>query len=69
MKVRLLGDRHPDTALTMYNLAVLLYERGGGMDEARNLATLALESLRVTLPDDHPHVTACLTFVSSAAAS
>jgi len=48
-----IGDRHPDTLVSMNNLALLLLDQGK-LDEAGVLLRETLEARRATLGDRHP---------------
>ena len=48
-----LGDRHPDTLSSIFNMGWLLKEMGQ-LEEARPLFEEALHALRETLGDSHP---------------
>jgi len=55
LKEKILGADHPDTALTVNNLGVLLQSLGRN-DEARELFTRALQVFEARLDAEHPHV-------------
>jgi tetratricopeptide (TPR) repeat protein len=58
LKRRALGPRHPDTAVTLNNLAITC-KRAGALSRAATLAAEALEILEETLPADHPRLAVC----------
>lgn len=58
LKRQALGSRHPDTALTLHNLAVAL-DRSGDLAGASVAAGEALAVLRATLGPGHPRLIAC----------
>lgn len=53
VKEKILGADHPDTALTMNNLGVIVQKQGRSQ-EARALFELALGHLEARLGTDHP---------------
>lgn len=57
MKEKLLGNGHPDTALTQHNLADFLAEEGR-TQEALALSAAAVRTFESLLPEDHPKVMA-----------
>ncbi|MCA9514535.1 MAG: tetratricopeptide repeat protein [Myxococcales bacterium] len=56
LKARTLGAAHPDHALTLHNLAVLIADTRPG--EARKLAADAARVLSAAFGPEHPHVVA-----------
>ncbi|KAG8840626.1 hypothetical protein FRB91_005872 [Serendipita sp. 411] len=58
------GERHPDTALAMYNLVRTLYGRGR-LEEAENLALEVVAVLEEILEPDHPHLILVMNSLSS----
>ncbi|MGI2909795.1 tetratricopeptide repeat protein, partial [Tolypothrix sp. VBCCA 56010] len=52
---RLLGEEHPDVAMSYNNLA-LLYESQGRYSEAEPLYQKALQLYQRLLGEEHPHV-------------
>jgi len=58
LKEKILGPDHPDTAMTLNNLAVLFQSRGD-LEQASSLFRRALDILETTLDPDHPKVAAC----------
>jgi tetratricopeptide (TPR) repeat protein len=58
IKEKLLGNDHPDTALTLHNLAVLCADLGRP-GEAESLYCRALTTFTAVLGPDHPHARTC----------
>ena len=58
VKQQILGDGHPDVAMTLNNLAVLL-KATGKLAEAESLYARSLAIFRRALGEDHPKVAAC----------
>jgi tetratricopeptide (TPR) repeat protein len=56
-KIAALGEQHPDIAVTLHNLGVLLLDTGRA-DEGRALLDRAESLLTKSFPDDHPRVQA-----------
>ena len=54
MKRRILGDEHPETLLSINNMAKMLHEQGR-MTEAEPLFREALTGLRQALGSRHPN--------------
>ncbi|MBV8729445.1 MAG: tetratricopeptide repeat protein, partial [Acidobacteriia bacterium] len=60
LKEQILGPDHPETAMTLNNLAVL-FRSQGKLNEAGPLFRRALTILENTLDPDHPSVLLCRT--------
>jgi tetratricopeptide (TPR) repeat protein len=58
IKRRLLGDRHPDLAVTLNNLALVELAQGH-RPEAETMLAEALAIFEAALAADHPTVAAC----------
>jgi len=58
MKEKLLGAQHPDVAMTLNNLAVLL-KANGQREAAAQLYQRALQIFEQTLGPEHPKVITC----------
>ena len=52
------GNKHPDVATTLYNMAEL-YRQQGKYEEAEPLYKRALDILQRTFPNGHPNIDAC----------
>ena len=58
LKEKLVGPLHPDTAMTLNNLAVLLKAQGK-MDEAASLYEQALAIFQAVFKPNHPKLLQC----------
>ena len=63
IKRKVLGDTHPDTALTACNYASLLLDMGR-VEQAQEQARHGLTALEATLPQSHPRVRAAQEILS-----
>ena len=67
IRLKVLGENHPDTAASHYSIGVLLY-RSGKKTEARDHLRKAAAIARKTLGPDHPttrQISAVLQFVEN----
>jgi hypothetical protein len=58
MKARVLGGAHPDVAVSLTNLAVIVASRDE-LSEAESLYRRAMEIFEAALGPAHPHTLAC----------
>ena len=66
MKITVLGEEHPDLAITLHNLGCCAIKLGDN-NRAREYLTAAIEMLRPTVDPSHPTLVSCRTKLEAAA--